>query len=223
MRSVDLNGSVISILPVVRGLVSEEESVANAFREIGPDAVAVSISKEELEGLRRKEDYDKYEPSSLEISYAENLSIFGKVEIPPPCFVKSLELCDQDKVPIIAIDMDEEKFSDMFCDSVGGLDLLRESLFARKAWKKKFDLSSPQSFVIDWDRRVNKAKGFRALERTREEHMALSLVNLSKRCTSILAVIEFERSAGVEAFLKPCQEPQAGRTRHPLLVQSRAP
>jgi hypothetical protein len=197
MRSVDLNGSVISILPVVRGLVSEEESVANAFREIGPDAVAVSISKEELEGLRRKEDYDKYEPSSLEISYAENLSIFGKVEIPPPCFVKSLELCDQDKVPIIAIDMDEEKFSDMFCDSVGGLDLLRESLFARKAWKKKFDLSSPESFVIDWDRRVNRASGFRELERAREKHMAEALADAARTHKKILAVVECERVEGV--------------------------
>ncbi len=197
MRSVDLNGSVISILPVVRGLVSEEESVANAFREIGPDAVAVSISKEELEGLRRKEDYDKYEPSSLEIAYAENLSIFGKVEIPPPCFVKSLELCDQDKVPIIAIDMDEEKFSDMFCDSVGGLDLLRESLFARKAWKKKFDLSSPESFVIDWDRRVNRASGFRELERAREKHMAEALADAARTHKKILAVVECERVEGV--------------------------
>lgn len=197
MRSVDLNGSVISILPVVRGLVSEEESVANAFREIGPDAVAVSISREELEGLRRKEDYDKYEPSSLEIAYAENLSIFGKVEIPPPCFVKSLELCDQDKVPIIAIDMDEEKFSDMFCDSVGGLDLLRESLFARKAWKKKFDLSSPESFVIDWDRRVNRASGFRELERAREKHMAEVLADAARTHKKILAVVECERVEGV--------------------------
>jgi hypothetical protein len=206
MRSVDLNGSVISILPVVRGLISEEESVANAFREIGPDAVAVSISKEELEGLRRKEDYDKYEPSSLEIAYAENLAIFGKVEIPPPCFVKSLELCDHGKVPIIAIDMDEESFSDTFCDSVGGFDLLRESLFARKAWKKRFDLSSPERFVIDWDRKVNRASGFKELELAREKHMAEALADAARSHRRILAVVECERAEGVIGDLETSQQ-----------------
>jgi len=207
MRSVELNGSVINILPVVKGLVSEEESVANAFIDISPDVVAVSISKEELEGLRRKEDYDKYEPSSLEIAYAENLSIFGKVEIPPPCYVKSLELCDKDKVPIIAIDMDEESFSDTFCDSVGGLDLLRESLFARKAWKKRFDLSSPESFVIDWDRRVNRASGFRELERAREKYMAEALADAARSYKRILAVVECERAEGVIGDLETPPQP----------------
>ncbi|MGD0056397.1 MAG: hypothetical protein ABSB83_00885 [Methanomassiliicoccales archaeon] len=209
MRNVEVNGSVISILPVVKGLVSEEESVADAFAHISPDAVAVSISKEELEGLRRKEDYDKYEPSSLEIAYAETLSIFGKVVIPPPCFVKSLELCGKDSVPIIAIDMDEERFSDTFCDSVGGLDLLRESLFAKKAWKKRFDLSSPESFVIDWDRKVNKAGGFKELERAREKHMAEALTDAARSYKRILAVVEVER---VEGVLENMQAPtQADR------------
>ena len=209
MRNVEVNGSVINILPVVKGLVSEEESVANAFVDIGPDAVAVSISKEELEGLRRKEDYEKYEPSSLEIAYAENLSIFGKVVIPPPCFVKSMELCDADRVPIIAIDMDEESFSDTFCDSVGGIDLLRESLFARKAWKKKFDLSSPESFVIDWDKKVNRAGGFRELERARERHMAEALADAARSYKRILAVVEVERVEGVLGDLRA--PPQADR------------
>jgi hypothetical protein len=203
MRSVELDGSIIGILPVVKGLVSEEITVSNAFAEMRPEAVAVSISKEELEGLKRKEDYDKYEPSSLEVAYAENLEVFGQVKIPPPCFVKSLELCEEGKVPIIAIDMDEERFSDKFCESVGGLDLLRESLFARKAWKKKFDLSSPESFVIDWDRRVNRAGGFRELERAREKHMAEALADTTRTYKKILAVVECERVEGVIGDLLP--------------------
>ncbi len=197
MINVEMNGSIVSILPVVKGLVSEEETVASAFAEAHPDAVAVSISKEELQGLGRKEDYDKYEPSSLEVAYAENLSTFGKVVIPPPCFVKSLELCEKNSLPIIAIDMDEENFSDAFCDNVGGLDLLRESLFARKAWKRRFDLSSPENFVIDWDRRVNKAGGFRELERRREMHMADALAEAARTYKRILAVVEAERVEGV--------------------------
>jgi hypothetical protein len=118
-------------------------------------------------------------------------------------------LCGKDSVPIIAIDMDEERFSDTFCDSVGGLDLLRESLFAKKAWKKRFDLSSPESFVIDWDRKVNKAGGFKELERAREKHMAEALTDAARSYKRILAVVEVER---VEGVLENMQAPtQADR------------
>lgn len=201
MGSVELNGSLIRVLPVVKGLVSEEESVSAAFAEFGPDAIAVSISREELEGLRRKEDYDKYEPSSLEIAYAENLEEFGEVRLPPPCYVRALDLSEERGVPIIPIDMDEETYSDTFCELVGGMDLLRESMFARRAERRRFDLTSPRSFVIDWDRRVNRAKGFRALEALREGHMAQELRKASKAHRRILAVVELERAEGVAASL----------------------
>lgn len=185
----------------MKGLVSEEESVSAAFAEFGPDAIAVSISREELEGLRRKEDYDKYEPSSLEIAYAENLETFGEVRLPPPCYVRALDLSEERGVPIVPIDMDEETYSDTFCELVGGMDLLRESMFARRAERRRFDLTSPRSFVIDWDRRVNRAKGFRGLEALREGHMAQELRKASKAHRRILAIVELERAEGVVASL----------------------
>ena len=66
MRSVEINGSTVRILPVVKGLVSEGDEVEKAINEEDPDAIAISISKEELTALGTKADYDKYEPSDIE-------------------------------------------------------------------------------------------------------------------------------------------------------------
>src|SRR6266571_1911058 len=52
MDVVTLGGCRVHLMPVVRGLVSEGERVRAAFADAGPEAVALSISREELQGLR---------------------------------------------------------------------------------------------------------------------------------------------------------------------------
>ncbi len=202
MRKVRVDGCDIHILPVVKGLVSEEEKISRAVDDLKPEAVAISISAEELDGLRNKEDYDKYEMSDLEIAYAAHLETFGEVKLPPPCYVKSLDICLERSITLIPIDMNEEAYSEAYCSQVGALDLLKESIFTSRVVKKRFDLSSPEDFVQDWDEKVNKAKGFRELEQIREKCMAEALLRLAGKFRSVLAVVECERASGVEGILK---------------------
>ncbi len=201
MRNVSLNGATVCILPVVKGLLSEEDVVAEAMRTFNPDAVGISISREDLAGLRRKEDYDKYEPSVLEVAYGNCLAAFGKVRIPPPCYVRALDLCDEGGVHIVPIDMNEEEYSEAYCENVGALDLMKESFFSKGADRKKFDFSSPAEFAIDWDGKVNRSKGFKTLVRMRERHMAEALAGMTRKYRKILAVVECERAKGVEETL----------------------
>ena len=83
MRSVEINGSTIHFLPVVKGLVSEGDAVEKAINEENPDAIAISISKEELAALGNKEDYDKYEPSDIEEIYSVLLENVRRGQDPP--------------------------------------------------------------------------------------------------------------------------------------------
>lgn len=83
MTNVEINGSIIRFLAVVKGLVSEGEAVEKAINEDNPDAIAISISKEELAALGTKEDYEKYEPSDIEEIYSVLLETFGKVDPTP--------------------------------------------------------------------------------------------------------------------------------------------
>lgn len=201
MQRIELNGCKIDILPVVKGLVSEGEKVRRAIESTNPDLVGISISKEELEGLGRKEDYQLYEMSYLEQVYQAHLEGFGPVKLPPPCFVEAFDLCREKGIKMIPLDMNEELFSETYCVKVSGLDLLRESAFTNRSYKIDFKHDSPEVFVLDWDRRVNKAKGFRELAHERELHMADVLTKLAKQNKSILAIVEVERLAGMEKIL----------------------
>jgi hypothetical protein len=183
-------------------LVSEAEAVTKAYEEIRPDIVAVSISHEELQGLRKTEDYDKYEPSDLEIIYQAFLERFGEVRIPPPAYVRALMISNEMGTRIVPLDMNEELYTDTYCNKVRARDMIGESFFARRATGRKFDLSSPAAFARSWDRRVNRGKGFRELEEARERHMAHALRNLCSKYHNILAVVECERSDGMVAFLE---------------------
>src|SRR5512145_658203 len=95
MRSIELNGCKVTVLPVIKGLVSEEKKVEEAFESVRPNVVGISISKEELEGLSQKEEYDYIEPSFVEQVYKANLEAFGEVKIPPPCYVRTMDLCNE--------------------------------------------------------------------------------------------------------------------------------
>jgi hypothetical protein len=201
MRSVEINGSTVRILPVVKGLVSEGDEVEKAISEENPDAIAISISKEELTALGTKADYDKYEPSDIEEIYAILLEKFGEVKIPPPCYVRAYDVGTAKNIPLVPIDMNEELYTETYCYEVGGLDLIRESMFVKRAHRKRFDFESAGAFAADWDKKINKPGGFRNLNLKREEHMAEALRKLTGKYRKILAVIEYERAGSVEKIL----------------------
>ncbi|NLK26411.1 MAG: hypothetical protein GX307_07565 [Euryarchaeota archaeon] len=197
MIEVRADNAKIVILPVIKGLVADGDAAARAIREALPDAVGVSLSREELAALRDKSVYDDYEMGTLEKVYAERLSEFGEVELPSPCFVSALDTCVELCIPIIPLDMNDVDFTEAYCECVKATDIVRESFFTRRARRSRFDLTSPQAFVQDWDRKVNRSRGFHELERLREEHMAMALRKMTRKYHNILAVVEAERADGV--------------------------
>jgi hypothetical protein len=198
-----VDGAEIAILPAVKGLVSEGDAVAAAIRELMPDAVGISVSREELEALRDKSIYSDYEMSALEKAYAENLSSFGEVELPSPSYVSALDTCQDLRIPLIPLDMNDAEYTELYCKNVRAADMVRDTFFSRRADRKRFDLSSPLAFTLDWDSKVNRTKGFRELQRGREEHMATALRNMTRKHRHILAVVEAERAEGVGTLLTP--------------------
>lgn len=197
MPSVEVNGSRVHVLGVVKGLVSEEEKVESAIAKLSPDVIGLSVSKEQLAALRSKEAWEDYELSPLETAYKTLMQEFGEVKLPSPAFVKALEIAESSKVPVIPIDMNDNDYTEVYCQKVGAMDLVREGAFSKSVKRRKFDGASPESLAIDWDRRVNKAKGFRKLEAERERHMARALVKLCSRYRTVLALVDCERADGV--------------------------
>ncbi|MFQ6059716.1 MAG: hypothetical protein ACE5KV_00260 [Thermoplasmata archaeon] len=202
MQVVEIGSSRIAVLPVVRGLTSEEERVEDAFRVWNPGLVVLSISKEEVESLKVLRD-DEFPPESYEErAYMVNLSRFGEVKKPPPCFQKAVNLCTEMDVDCVGADMTEEEYTDAYCYFISTLEVMRESWFKRSLDSKTLRAESPSEFVLKFDSIVNKSRGHRELERERERVIAHKLWKLAKREDRILAIIELERADGVISELR---------------------
>ena len=202
MITIDVNGCVVDILPVVKGLVSEYERVKGCVNE-SYDTFAVSLGKEDIVavGLREelKEDQDI---EDIDVVYLHYLREFGDTDIPSPAFSALIDGCNDISRPVMALDMDEESYSTVYCELISTLELLREGRLVKKALKKKFDMTSAEAFSKDWDSFMNSSKGFRELTKLREKYMANRIRFLSKDSERMLVVVETERINGIVSILK---------------------
>jgi hypothetical protein len=194
LERIDLGGSTVHILPVIKGLRSEAEVVKMAFERVSPDAVGVSLSKEDVDGLRHiPEDFEP-DLTTYDQIYAAGLSRFGEVAAPPPCFVAAVEMADHLGIPLIALDLDDESYTDLYCAAVSGSALFRHSTRTWLLRRRRFDAASPEEFVSAWDRAVNKLSAFRFIEDKRVEAMAGGILGHANDSRNLLAIIELERA-----------------------------
>lgn len=201
---ITVNGSKVYVLGVVRGLKSEAEKVAKAFAEFKPDLLAMSVSVEEIAGLRDfiKDPYE-VEMSRYEELYAKNLARYGDVFLPPPCFLAGLEEADKAGTEVVGIDMDDETHSAAYCALVSGSELFRHTTRFNFLKMKGFKAETPEEFAVKWDKGVNNLKGLRELEIEREKFMCKAIEKLSAGSKkNILAIIDIERSNGVRMLIR---------------------
>lgn len=202
LETVRSNGCTVSFLAVIKGLESEVSRVQTAFDLAKPDAVAISISKEELDGLRNLPDDYVPELSRYEEIYAEGLSRFGEVAAPPPCYVATLELADHRGIKLVPVDLDEQSYSELYCAAVPGSTLFRHSTRTWILKRRRFSDAGPEEFVLSWDKAVNKLEGFQTIERKRAEAMASGIVALCGDSKNVLAIIELERAREVRDLVE---------------------
>lgn len=197
MITLRIGDCTIDILPVIKGLISEYDTVANAITD-DYDCIAVAMSIEDIEILRTCDEREwEYDPSNLDSVYAHHLKSFGEVSIPVPAFKAVTDTCMKRSMQPMPLDMCDEEFTKMFCECVSTFDLLKEKRILKKSMKMAFDLSSPEAFVRQWDDLINKIKGQYAVSLRREEHMAKQLKELSAYRKKVLVVIEYERVDGI--------------------------
>lgn len=200
-RAVTVGEGTVHILPVVKGLVSEAGRVEDSFEQVRPDKAAVSLSKEEVLGLRNLPEDFEPELSRYDEIYAEGLGRFGEVAAPPPCYVAAVELADHLGIPLLPIDLDEDSFSELYCAAVSGSALFRHSTRTWLLRRRRFGAETAEEYVLRWDRAVNNMEGMRLIERKRAERMAEALVDAASGGGHVLAVIELERAEDVRSIL----------------------
>jgi len=145
--------------------------------------------------------------SRYEELYAKNLSRFGEVFLPPPCFLAGLEEAESRRLELVGVDMDDETHTAAYCALVSGSELFRHTARFNLLKLKSFRADTPADFVKVWDRKVNNLRGFRKLERERERHTAESIARLaSESKRRILAILDVERIEGIISLLKESKD-----------------
>ncbi len=190
----------IIIFGTVKGLASEREKLKKVFNDFSPQLMLLGISPEEFEGLKKylKEPFE-IEPDDYGLIYAKKLEKFGEVGLPVPTYLEAFAISKRTGVEMLPIDMPDEVYSELFIRKLDFFKIMRFNMRKRKVWKKEFPSSSPEDFVIAWDREVNKIREFREIEEEREKYMSTKIHETLKEREErkILVIVELERMKGV--------------------------
>src|SRR2546425_11142093 len=201
MDVVVLGESRVAFLPVVRGLVPEGDRVRSAIAEVRPDAVALTVGREELDALTAY-DGAQAEPANWEEEiYVAGLRQWGDVRKPPPCFVEGVRAAKERGLATRALDFNDEDYTEAFVTNIGTLDLLWHTRLEKKVREHAFLATTPEGFVLEFDALVNDPEGYVRLERARERHIARRIEKLAAKHHGLLALVESERAAGVLGHL----------------------
>jgi len=190
----------LEIVGIVKGLkkygeIVEEEIINGNFKQI-----LVSITEEEVDGLRDflKHPYE-IEMDDIEIIYEYHMRNFGETSIPPEAFIKAIECADNNNLIIRGIDIPTGQYEDLFVENVSIFDIISLSLKKKRLIRRRWNLSDPESFSNEWDKYVNR-RGYLKMEREREKYMAEAIVkNLN---IDTIVIMDIERLKGVTSLLK---------------------
>lgn len=199
MKRIEIEGCSVDILPIIKGLVSDADAVRKALEE-GYDAVGAALGPEDIVALAgRKEilETDGAELSDLDIVYSHFLGRYGDVEFPSPAYSVLVDECLSGSVSLIPLDMDDETYSELYCDTVTAMELLKESKLAKKLLAKGFDCGTAEEFVLEWDSRISRIKGFDVLNGEREAFVSDSIRRAARGKRRMLAVVDLERADGI--------------------------
>ena len=202
MITLDINGCQVDILPVVNGLVSEADRVRQEFSK--HEAYAAALSIEGIQCLKNRRNIEEaFDVSELDMVYAEHMERFGEVEIPSPAMYTFIDLVAEKGLLCIALDMNDSEFTELYVNTVGVVEFVREHGVAKKGMKRVFDGSTPEKLAKQWDAFVNsQLKSYRILSEKREEHIANEIKDIANYKKNLLAIIEVERLDGVLARLE---------------------
>ena len=197
-------GSKVYLAGAIRGLVGEEARIATIVERVGPDAVGLSVSREGMEAMKAQnmKSSDAKPTNTEERVYIRGLSKYGKVLKPPPCFSGARQSAIAAGIPAVPLDMSDEHYSAAYCKYISTWDMMRQGRSDKLFMRYKFKAETPEEFVIEWDRLVNRLDGYRMLEMARERWFAKGIVRLSEKYGRPLVVVEHERIAGVTRQLR---------------------
>jgi chemotaxis response regulator CheB len=178
----------------IKGLVRDGDELRKELLKIRPDVVFITISPEQVEGMKEFID-DPFEMnlSDYEIMYGINLSNYGEVMTPSPVYIEATKYCKENGIEMIGLDMEEGEYQRIYSKYVKTTDLLRHSMRKKKISKIKFNAETPEEFVKAWNDSVD-LKSFKRVNAERENYMIERIGNLygEYKEKKIICIVDYD-------------------------------
>lgn len=193
-------GQRIVLVAGITGLASDETIMRSAFPAEGAASVLLGIPFEDLDAIRAtagKEHEAEFESDELDGVYMDRLKRFGKVQTPPADLYAAHDLATASQVPVDAIDLGDEAYTEAYTKHVGMFEVLRSNRRQRKIPDEEFEAATPEEFVLAWDAEVFAGKGARRVQAAREEFMATRLSAVMPAAVPHVALVPLARAEGI--------------------------
>lgn len=210
MKVARLPGLVL--VGAVRGPMSEVDPLLGELDSVDPSKVAIQVSPEELRGLEEHFATPLAEPLSLlldsEIALAEALSAFGEVRLPSPSYVMAMRWAKEKGKDLVALDPNEEDYTNLFLKHMGYLALVRRARAERALKKSPPVTSSSEELVCVWNDKLHADRRSSSLL---EERRRLAVEKLTEMCEEekgkkpIFAIVDFEHWNAISSGIRDSQ------------------
>lgn len=203
-------GHDVLLLGTIAGFVPDAERVRQAYDAFRPATVALGIPAEDLPALDHLATMEtKPELPGIDDATVKQLSLlapFGETRIPSPDLEAAHGLARHDKVPLVALDLDDEEHAAAFTRHVRFLHVLQSNAIKSRLMRKGVGGADAYEVTANWDAAWNKPKGLRRLEQDREQRMAERLRDAAATGT-VLAVVPSVRLQGIVQALASERRP----------------
>jgi hypothetical protein len=197
------DGRHVVLVGGILGLVADMDLVRREFERVRPAAVGLGVPFEDLDAIRStagKEATHEFEASDVDEVYLAQLKAFGAVQTPPPDLYELFQLASEAQVPIEAIDLGDEAFTERFTENVGFFEVMRDNRNRKKILTREVPAPSAEEFVIAWDEHLYPTKGLRRVQDAREDMMAKAIA--ASAPPSSLHLLPLARLEGVAKRLR---------------------
>ena len=201
---LNINGRNVVIVAVINGLKSEIAIVREAVEKHSPDLIGISATEKQVEYLRKwnsSEEVDQPEYSDFDLLYAREMSKFGDVVLPSPAQLFAVDVADGVGIEIAALEMSDRDYAELYMKFVKPHSLFIDSIFRRRRLRKVFD-GTAEEVVLKLDSAGRHPKGVELLDSERERHIAAEIARISEGHRLLLALVDYERSAGIRKAME---------------------
>ena len=203
MNTIRIRDCEVYVLSIVNGIQSEADRVHECFGD--HEAYGAALGIEGIQAIKNRVQLnDEFEVSELDLAYAHRMEqLTGlTVEMPSPAICALVDECAKRNMNVIALDMNDSDFTEMYCETVKTWDFVKEHRLAKKGMKKRFNASTPEEFALQWDAYVNSVKGYRDVSLKRERYIAEQIADVAKYRSDFMVVVEVERASGIMKILE---------------------